>query len=98
MLNLPATPAATLSRARELAMAAGLRYVYTGNVHDRTGDSTYCPGCGKAVIERDWYEIPAYQLTDAGACPYCGTAIAGRFEHFTSPFGARRIPVSLHTA
>jgi pyruvate formate lyase activating enzyme len=52
LLDVMATPKATLQRARRIAMDAGLRYVYTGNVHDRAGG-----GCGKAVIERDWYEI-----------------------------------------
>ncbi|MDD5366248.1 MAG: AmmeMemoRadiSam system radical SAM enzyme [Gallionellaceae bacterium] len=96
--DLPATPAATLSRARRLALAAGLHYVYTGNVHDTEGDTTFCPSCGRPLIVRDWYEIPEYRLTDQGACPHCGTAIAGRFEHFHAPFGARRIPVTLHSA
>lgn len=79
-------------------MEEGLRYVYTGNVHDRAGDATHCPGCGTAVIERDWYEILAYRLDDAGHCRKCGTALAGRFEKFGPAFGARRIPVRLHDA
>ena len=94
-LDAPATPPATLSRARKIALDAGLHYVYTGNVHDRSGDSTYCPGCGKPVIERDWYEILGYALNDAGHCQHCGTAIAGRFTRFEKAFGARRIPVHL---
>jgi pyruvate formate lyase activating enzyme len=94
-LDAPATPPATLQRARKIAMSAGLRYVYTGNVHDRTGDTTACSSCGKAVIERDWYEILNYALDDSGHCQHCGTAIAGRFAHFDKPFGARRIPVHL---
>ncbi|WP_131111169.1 AmmeMemoRadiSam system radical SAM enzyme [Sulfuricystis thermophila] len=95
MLDRPATPPATLQRARRIALDAGLHYVYTGNVHDRAGDSTYCPGCGKAVIERDWYEILSYSLDDTGHCKHCGTAIAGRFGHFGHAFGARRIPVRI---
>jgi pyruvate formate lyase activating enzyme len=98
LLDAPATPPATLALARKIAMDAGLRYVFTGNVHDRAGDATYCPGCGKAVIERDWYEILGYALDDSGHCKHCGTAIAGRFGHFAKPFGARRIPVALHAA
>jgi pyruvate formate lyase activating enzyme len=94
-LDAPATPPATLTRARQIAMDAGLRYVYTGNVHDKAGDATYCPGCGSKVIERDWYEILAYSLDDTGHCRHCGTAIAGRFAHFTHAFGPRRIPVTL---
>jgi len=96
--ELPPTPAATLSRARRLAMAAGLHYVYTGNVHDPEGGTTFCPSCGKALIVRDWYEIPEYRLTDQGTCPDCGAAIAGRFEAFKAPFGSRRIPVAMHMA
>jgi len=94
-LDAPATPPATLARARQIAMNAGLRHVYTGNVHDKAGDATHCPGCGARVIERDWYEILAYRLDDAGHCRHCGQAIAGRFGHFDKAFGARRIPVRL---
>jgi pyruvate formate lyase activating enzyme len=95
-LDAPATPPETLRRARRIALDAGLRYVYTGNVHDKGGDATWCPGCGKAVIERDWYEILAYALDDTGHCKHCGSAIPGRFGHFGKPFGAQRIPVQLH--
>jgi len=96
LLDLPPTPAETLKRARRIAMESGLHYVYTGNVHDPEGGTTYCPACGTAVIRRDWYEIPEYRLTEDGHCPHCGGAIAGRFEKFGSPFGARRIPVAMH--
>jgi pyruvate formate lyase activating enzyme len=98
MTDLPATPAATLTRARDIARRAGLRYVYTGNVHDTSGGSTYCPSCGEAVIERDWYRINAYRLTEAGACLSCGAPVAGRFQKFGKPFGPRRIPVRLAAA
>jgi pyruvate formate lyase activating enzyme len=93
--QLPATPPATLRRARRIALDAGLHYVYTGNVHDTDGGTTSCPNCRAELIVRDWYDIPAYQLGEDGRCPHCGTAIAGRFEHFNQPFGARRIPVSM---
>ena len=96
-LNAPPTPPATLQHARRIALDAGLRYIYTGNVHDKNGDASYCPGCGQAVIERDWYEILSYALDDSGHCSHCGTAIAGRFAHFDKAFGARRIPVRLHS-
>ncbi len=95
MTEVGATPAATLTRAREIAQLAGLNYVYTGNVHDETGGSTYCPSCGKAVIVRDWYDIRGYHLTDEGACEFCGERLAGRFQKFSKPFGPRRIPVRL---
>ena len=95
MKDLPPTPAATLTRARRLAREVGLNYVYTGNVHDPDGGTTYCPDCNKPLIVRDWYDIPEYHLTDDGHCPHCGTAIAGRFQHFDGAFGARRIPVAM---
>jgi pyruvate formate lyase activating enzyme len=95
MTDVPPTPAATLTRARQIALGHGLRYVYTGNVHDPEGGSTYCPHCGSAVIVRDWYNILDYRLTPAGACRECGGAIAGRFEVFKKAFGSKRIPVRL---
>ena len=98
MRDIPATPPATLTRAREIARLAGLNYVYTGNVHDEAGGSTYCPACENAVIVRDWYDIRGYHLSDDGRCKHCGTAIAGRFATFGKPFGPRRIPVRLSPA
>ena len=95
LLDAPPTPPATLSRARTIALDAGLRYVYTGNVHDRLGGTTFCPQCQRAVIERDWYQILGYQLDDLGRCRHCGGAVAGRFAKFGKPFGAQRIPVRL---
>ncbi len=98
MTDVPATPAATLKRARATALRHGLHYVYTGNVHDTEGDTTYCPGCGKAVIVRDWYDILDYRLGDDGRCLACGGAIAGRYQHFGKAFGSRRIPVRMTAA
>jgi pyruvate formate lyase activating enzyme len=95
MRDVPATPPATLRRAREIALRAGLRYVYTGNVHDEEGGTTYCPSCGEAVIVRDWYDIRGYHLTEAGACEHCGAQVAGRYQKYGKPFGPRRIPVRL---
>jgi pyruvate formate lyase activating enzyme len=100
MLDLPPTPAATLRRARSIALAEGLRHVYTGNVHDREGDTTFCPGCKAPVVERDWYRIESYRLTPDGHCPDCGTAIAGRWQSFDirRQFGPRRIPLAIGQA
>ena len=98
MTDLPRTPPATLTRAREIARGEGLRYVYTGNVHDEKGGSTYCPGCGSALVIRDWYRIDDYRITPDGKCPDCDTAITGRFEAFKRAFGPRRIPVAIHRA
>jgi len=95
MTDVARTPAATLTRAREIAQREGLHYVYTGNVHDESGGSTYCPSCMKPLIVRDWYDIRAYHLTDQGACAHCGARLPGRFKKFGKPFGPRRIPVRL---
>jgi len=95
MRDIPATPPATLKRARDLALTIGLRYVYTGNVHDSEGGTTFCPACHAPLIVRDWYNILDYRLTDDGRCPECHTTIAGQFEHFAGSFGARRIPIHL---
>jgi pyruvate formate lyase activating enzyme len=98
MTDVQATPAATLTRAREIALRAGLRYVYTGNVHDEGGGTTSCPSCGEPVVVRDWYQIKSYQLTEEGACGRCGTRLPGRYQKFGKPFGPRRIPVRLSAA
>ncbi len=95
MPDVPPTPAATLTRARQIALEAGLHYVYTGNVHDAAGDTTYCPGCGAPLITRDWYEILSYHLTPDGHCPHCQYPIAGRFESQVGRFGRRRIPLRM---
>ncbi len=95
MLDKPHTPPATLTRARRIALANGLHYVYTGNVHDAEGGSTYCPHCGTRVIERDWYELGARQLTDTGACKGCGTQIPGVFAGPPGAWGTRRLGVRL---
>ena len=96
MQDVPPTPASTLSRARDIALKAGLHYVYTGNVHDTAGGTTACPACHEALIVRDWYRIDHYGITPDGHCPHCGHAIAGRFGTFSHPFGNRRIPISMH--
>ncbi len=72
------TPLATLTRARALAHAAGLRHVYLGNVREPQGQNTRCTQCGERLIQRDGYRIATYDL-DAGRCPRCGAALAGRF-------------------
>ncbi|MCB9735821.1 MAG: AmmeMemoRadiSam system radical SAM enzyme [Deltaproteobacteria bacterium] len=92
MGDTPRTPPATLTRARAIARSHGLRYVYTGNVHDLEGDATCCPGCDAVAIQRDWYELRSYRL-DGGRCPDCATPIAGVFEERPGSWGARRLPV-----
>jgi pyruvate formate lyase activating enzyme len=76
-------------------MQAGLHYVYTGNVHDTDGGTTYCPSCRSPLIVRDWYRIEDYRLTTDGHCPDCQTQIAGHFEKFKRQFGNRRIPIAI---
>jgi pyruvate formate lyase activating enzyme len=98
MLDTPPTPPAILSRAREIARESGLRYTYTGNVHDPEGGTTFCHHCGAALIVRDWYEILAWHLTSDGSCERCGTRCAGVFEASPGHWGARREPVSLGAA
>jgi pyruvate formate lyase activating enzyme len=94
MRDKPNTPPATLTRAREIAVSKGLRYVYTGNVHDREGGSTWCPGCGERVIERDWYVLGKWNLL-GNRCAKCGFEIAGHFDAVPGKWGARRVPVRM---
>lgn len=90
MLDVPPTPPATLTRAREIARRHGLHHVYTGNVHDVAGATTSCPECQAALIKRDWYEILDYRVTPQGTCPDCGTALAGRFGARVGDWGRKR--------
>jgi len=94
MRDVPPTPRETLRRARRLAKEAGIHHVYLGNVHDREGDTTYCSSCDAALIERNWYELVAWNLR-AGACPQCGARCAGVFESEAGTWGARRLAVKL---
>ena len=78
--HLPMTPVETLLEAREEARAAGLRYVYIGNVREvPDAETTYCPGCRRAVVERDAFSVTALHL-DGGKCEYCRTPIAGVWD------------------
>lgn len=95
MMDVPATPAATLVRARQLALDNGIRYAYTGNVHNREGDSSWCHQCGELLIERDWYVLGQWRLTETGACQSCGAPCAGVFESQPGHWGAKRQPVHL---
>ncbi|MFY9822168.1 MAG: AmmeMemoRadiSam system radical SAM enzyme [Thermoanaerobaculia bacterium] len=95
MLDKSPTPPATLTRARRIALANGVRYAYTGNVHDEDGGSTWCHACGERLIGRDWYVLKAWNLTPEGHCKTCGTPCAGRFQLRPGTWGARRLPVRL---
>jgi len=95
MMNKPRTPANTLTRARIIARENGLHYVYTGNVHDEKGASTYCSYCGTRLIGRDWYVITEWYLNNNGQCPNCGKPCPGVFEDNPGSWGANRMPVQL---
>jgi pyruvate formate lyase activating enzyme len=95
MREVPPTPPSTLRRARDAALKRGLRYVYTGNVHDEEGQSTWCHGCGAKLIGRDWYVLTAWALDGDGRCRACGTPCAGVFDGPPGDWGARRQPVRL---
>ncbi|MCD4750937.1 MAG: AmmeMemoRadiSam system radical SAM enzyme [Thermoanaerobaculales bacterium] len=95
MRTHPPTPASTLSRARRIALANGLHYVYTGNVHDEEGAATLCHSCGARLIGRNRYTLTAWNLTDDGRCTTCGTVCAGHFDGPPGTWGARRQPLRL---
>ncbi len=95
MRDVPPTPPETLTRAREIAMRNGVRYAYTGNVHDESGESTYCHNCGQKLIGRDWYVLTDWNLTPDGKCNRCGTPLPGVFEEKPGTWGAKRVPVRL---
>ncbi|UCG72998.1 MAG: AmmeMemoRadiSam system radical SAM enzyme [Chromatiales bacterium] len=95
MRDIGRTPAATLTRARRIAMANGVRHAYTGNVHDADGGSTWCHNCGELLIERNWYELGRWGLDATGRCRKCATPLAGCFDAEPEHFGARRLPVRL---
>jgi len=78
MKNVAPTPNETLVRCREIGMAEGLRFVYTGNVPGLAGEDTLCPKCGKAVVNRRGFELVGMHLKN-GRCEFCGAAIPGRW-------------------
>jgi pyruvate formate lyase activating enzyme len=90
MRDTPPTPPDTLRQARRIGLEQGLRYVYTGNIHDPAGQSTYCHGCGAKLIGRDWYDLDGWRLTPDGRCRECGAACAGVFETAPGRWGRRR--------
>ena len=95
MLDIPPTPEKTLTRARQIALDNGVHYTYTGNIHDKRGESTYCHHCGERLIGRDWYELSQWQLDKNGCCKNCGAACAGLFETLPGDWGAKRQPVHM---
>lgn len=88
------TRSETLLAAYDLAKSAGLNYPYVGNVHAGPQQSTYCPGCRKAVIERVGYDVRKFAIQNS-RCAHCGTSIAGRFSNAPGTWGSRRQPVRI---
>jgi pyruvate formate lyase activating enzyme len=95
MLDIPPTPPATLTRARSIAMTNGVRYAYTGNVHDLDGGTTRCHECDAALVSRDWYTLHGWNLTGDGDCTSCGARCAGVFDGPPGDWGAKRLPVRI---
>jgi pyruvate formate lyase activating enzyme len=94
MPDVPPTPPATLVHARRIALKAGVRYAYTGNIDDAEGGSTFCHRCAAELIGRDGYELTQWTL-EKGACGSCGEPCAGVFEERPGQWGQRRLPVRL---
>jgi len=76
MLDRPATPAATLKKARDIGLAEGLRFVYEGNILGSGGEDTQCPGCGALLIQRSGFSSRLMAMT-AGRCDQCNVPVAG---------------------
>ncbi len=95
MDDRPPTPASTLHRARAIALDAGMHYVYTGNVHDPEGESTWCHECGGLLIGRDGYRITGWNLTKGATCASCGAPAAGVFDASPGTWGPWIRPVRL---
>ena len=99
MMDVPPTPPETLVQAREIALRNGIHYAYTGNVHDKAHQSTYCHNCGEVLIGRDWYELSDFNITCegnySGNCKACGTEIPGRFDGPAGDWGRKRVPLRI---
>jgi len=95
LLDAPSTPAATLLKAREIALSNGVRYAYVGNVRDKSASSTYCHSCGALLIGREGYTLSDWNLTPEARCSRCGTELAGVLEAQPGSWGGRRQPVHL---
>ena len=97
MRDKQATPKSSLVQARQIAMKNGIRYAYTGNVHNTEGDTTFCHQCNDKLIVRDWYNITEWNMGENSSCASCGTKCAGVFENEPGLWGARRMPISIST-
>ncbi|MFW5970090.1 MAG: AmmeMemoRadiSam system radical SAM enzyme, partial [Halofilum sp. (in: g-proteobacteria)] len=75
-----------------------IRYAYTGNTFDKSGQSTYCHHCGERLIGRDWYELSEWRMDETGHCLNCGTPCSGVFAGPPGHWGRRRQPIRLAAA
>ncbi|MFA6033385.1 MAG: AmmeMemoRadiSam system radical SAM enzyme [Myxococcota bacterium] len=76
--GIPRTPAASVKRAMDAGMEAGLRYIYGGNLAGEVGEDTACPSCATTLVHREGFSVLANRVTN-GCCPVCGAAVAGRW-------------------
>ena len=95
MLDKPCTPKTTLTMARKIALKNGLHYVYTGNVNDKEGGSTYCHQCGVCLIGRNSYLITEWNLNTDGHCKSCDARCHGVFDAQPGSWGPKRQAVRL---
>jgi pyruvate formate lyase activating enzyme len=95
MRHVAPTPPATLHRAREIARKNGIRFAYTGNLHDPEGQTTYCRTCDAVLIARNGYTLVSWRLSEGARCTACGTICDGVFEDRPGRWGSRRQPVSM---
>ena len=95
MTDIPRTPPSTLTHARDIAVQNGIRHVYTGNVRDEQGGSTYCHSCGERLVGRDWYVLTAWAMTEKGTCRKCGAPCAGVFDRQPGNWGSKQVPVRM---
>jgi len=95
MMDVAPTQSQTLTRARNIAIDCGLNFVYTGNVYDLEGQSTYCSSCKKLLIVRNWYVLGKWNIDRDGCCNYCKAILPGYFESEPGDWGAKRVPVEI---
>ena len=96
MRNIERTSTKILTRARTIALKNGLKYVYTGNVVDIKGQSTYCSNCSNLIIGRDQYQITDWLLKGQGICQHCGNLCPGVFEPEPGQWGSKRLPIQMN--
>jgi pyruvate formate lyase activating enzyme len=96
MLDHPDTPPEKLREARTIARNNGLKFVYTGNIYDPAGQTTYCGACSHPVIQRQGYRVTGWKLDAEGKCKSCGSACPGVFDGQPGTWGGRRAPLGLH--